>query len=157
EKEKTFSEWLDTDQILVKPEYQLPPVIAPSSNAPAITKSLYHSESTLNGFEQKLINEIANLENVVFWHKNIENKGFKLNGFINHYPDFIVKLRSERILLVEAKGDDRDNSDSARKQKLGQLWASKAGNDYRYLMIFDNKQMEGAFRLSDGIERIRQM
>lgn len=157
EKEKKFSEWLDTDQILVKPEYQLPPVITPSNNAPAITKSLYHTESSLNGFEQRLANEIANLENVVFWHKNIENKGFKLNGFINHYPDFIVKLRSGKILLVEAKGDDRDNSDSMRKLKLGQLWEKKAGNDYRYLMIFDTSMIEGAFRLAEGRERISRM
>jgi type III restriction enzyme len=157
EREKKFSEWLDTDQILVKPEYRLPSVITPSSNAPAITKSLYQTESSLNGFEQRLINEIANLENVVFWHKNLENKGFCLNGFINHYPDFIVRMRSGKTLLVEAKGDDRDNSDSARKLKLGQLWASKAGNDYRYLMIFDNNRIDGAFRLAEGAERIRQM
>jgi type III restriction enzyme len=157
ERERRFLEWLDTDQLLVKPTYELPSAITPISNAPAITKSLYHTESALNGFEQRLANEIANLENVVFWHKNIENKGFKLNGFINHYPDFIVRLRNGKTLLVEAKGDDRDNSDSARKLKLGQLWASKAGNDYRYLMIFDNNRIDGAHRLAEGIERIRQM
>ncbi len=157
EREKRFMQWLDTDQLLVKPHYSLPSVIVPANNAPAITKSLYHTEGALNGFEQRLANEIANLDNVVFWHKNLESKGFHLNGFINHYPDFIVRLRNGKTLLVEAKGDDRDNSDSARKLKLGQLWAGKAGNEYRYLMIFDNNRMEGAHRLTEGIERIRQL
>jgi type III restriction enzyme len=157
EKEKGFSNWLDTDKIIVKPSYSLPETIIPANNARAITKSLYANEESMNEFEARVINDIANLENVLFWHRNIERKGFRLNGFINHYPDFIVVLKSGRILLVESKGDDRDNSDSQRKIKLGERWESKAGNNFRYLMIFDNIQLDGAHRLNDAVKLISQM
>lgn len=156
-KEKIFSDYLDIDKVIVQPSYILPEYITPSSNAPAITKSLYTHEGSLNNFEQRVINDIANLENISFWHKIIPKHGFRLNGFINAYPDFLILNKSGKILLVEAKGDDRDNSDSERKLKLGQLWASRAGNNYRYMMVFDNNPIENAHRLADAIKLIAQM
>jgi type III restriction enzyme len=156
-KEKQFANYLDVDKIFSEPNYTLPPFITPSVNAPAITKTLYASESGMNPFEQMVANEIANLENVLFWHKNIEGKGFVINGFINHYPDFIVQTKNGKTLLVESKGDHLDNSESARKLKLGQLWAGKSGNAYRYFMVFDTKPIVGADRLTDAIKRISQM
>ncbi len=52
--------------------------------------------------------------------------------------------------LYEAdKGDDRDNSGSARKLKLGRAWVAKAGNAFRYFMVFDGKEVEGAYRLEE--------
>ena len=80
---------------------------------------------------------------------------FRINGFINHYPDFIVKLRSGQILLVETKGDDRDNSDSSRKLELGRTWANAAGGNYRYYMVFDNNPLYGAITINDLIKKIR--
>ncbi len=73
---------------------------------------------------------------------------------MNHYPDFIVKTKSGRILIIETKGDDRDNSDSTNKLKLGKAWANKAGSQYRYFMIFDNKAIEGADKLADALSKI---
>ena len=61
---------------------------------------------------------IANLPNIRFWHRNIEKSGFRINGFINHYPDFIVRTVSGKIIILETKEDDRDNSDSVRKLKF---------------------------------------
>lgn len=40
-------------------------------------------------------------------------------GFLNHYPDFIMKTRAGRIIALETNGDDRDNTDSEVKLKLG--------------------------------------
>jgi type III restriction enzyme len=154
---KQFVNALEVDRIFTKPMFDLPQFIAPPRDAPAITKSLYTTEGVLNNLETRAINDIANLQNVEFWHRNLENGGFRINGFINHYPDFIVRLKSGKILIIETKGDDRDNSDSVRKLKLGQSWANKASNDYRYLMIFDNKQIDGAHRLTDAVGLIRQM
>ena len=58
-----------------------------------ISKNLYVEEGEMNDFEKKVIYDVANLDSVVFWHRNLERgKGFLLNGFINHYPDFIVKM-----------------------------------------------------------------
>jgi type III restriction enzyme len=114
-------------------------------------------EDAVNNFESRVINEIANLDSVAFWHRNLERKGFRINGFINHYPDFIVVTKNGRILIVETKGDDRDNSDSLQKIDLGEIWANKAGDKFEYLMVFDNKQVERAYRLTDAINLISQM
>jgi len=44
------------------------------------------------------------LPNIEFWHRNRERRDFKLNGFVNHYPDFIALKRSGNAILVESKG-----------------------------------------------------
>lgn len=152
-----FGDWLQTGKVRIKPHYCLPDTISPTQSSSGITKSLYAHEGALNGFEERLINDIANLPNVVWWHKNIERQGFCINGFINHYPDFLVRTQSGRLLVVESKGDDRDNSDSANKIKLGKEWAAKAGSGFAYLMIFDNSRMDGAYTLTDALGLIRQM
>ncbi len=152
--ERVFYQWLDADKIQVMDSYVLRESIHPVETAPAIPASLYEKEGKVNSWEAKVINEIANLENVLFWHKIIEKKGFCINGFINHYPDFLIQTKSGKILIVETKGDDRDNSDSIRKLKLGEAWASKAGNNFRYFMVFDNNAIDGAYRLDDFLQVI---
>lgn len=153
-KQQKFVRLLDSDKIIVKPNYVLPAQIAPTSSAPAVQKSLYVHESSMNNFETAVINAVANLENVRFWHKIVERKGFHINGFVNHYPDFLVLTKNNKILLIESKGDDRDNSDSKRKLDLGKIWASKAGREYAYFMIFDNNPIENAYKFDDAIKII---
>jgi len=116
-----------------------------------LEKALYTDEGDVNGFEFRVIKFIASLDNVKWWHRNIERRGFCLNGFINHYPDFIVKTTRENIILVETKGDDRDNSDSKKKLKLGTKWADMAGFEYKYYMVFQDTDlgMQGAYKLSE--------
>ena len=57
------------------------------------------------------------------------------------------------LVVVEVKGDDRDNSDSERKLRLGRKWAEKAGDGFRYYMVFDklNWSKEGAFELAEFV------
>jgi type III restriction enzyme len=156
--ERVFSEWLTTEKIVTKPHFTLPDFITPSVTGPAIASSLYKSEKKANGFEERVINDIANLSNIRFWHKNMDNKpGYRINGFINHYPDFIVKTESGKIIILETKGDDRDNSDSARKLKLGREWEKQAGKQFRYFMVFDNKPIEGAYKLADALGLLGQL
>ena len=45
------------------------------------------------------------------------------------------------IIALVTKGDDRDNTDSELKLKLGKLWEAKAGRNYRYMMVFDNNPL----------------
>ena len=112
----------------------------------------------MNDFEYQVINAVANLENVVFWHRNIEKRGFCINGFINHYPDFIVKLESGMIIVIETKGEQLANDDSAAKLELGTKWANMAGlNFYRYYMVFDHQPINGAFTVQQLIDRLKQM
>lgn len=155
---KTFTDMLDVDRIVIQPGFKLPESITPSANANAVPKSLYVTEAAMGDFERRLINDIANLDSVMWWHRNLSRgKGFRINGFLNHYPDFIVKTKAGKIIALETKGDDRDNSDSELKLKLGKLWEAKAGRDYRYMMVFDNNPIEGAERLADALKKIGQL
>ncbi|MCB0753395.1 MAG: restriction endonuclease, partial [Ignavibacteriae bacterium] len=143
--EKRFIRMLDKGDVVCKPTFTFPKKISPKNTEQGITKNLYIQEGEINPFEKKVINEVANLDSVVFWHRNLErNKGFQLNGFINHYPDFIVKMKNGKTILIEAKGDHLDGSDSQQKLSLGEKWASKAGDEYRYFMVFESDRLDGA-------------
>ncbi|MEY4980135.1 MAG: hypothetical protein RLZZ352_2405 [Pseudomonadota bacterium] len=162
---KEFSNWLTTQKIKIRPSFLFPATVAPSDNAPAIGKSLYVIEGGINNLESKVIRGIAELENIVWWHRNLERgKGFVINGFLNHYPDFIVLTNSKNIIVVETKGDDRDNSDSKDKLKLGKIWESQAnqithetGYRYHYMMVFENNPVEGAYTTGDVLRLIEAL
>jgi len=160
---RTFAEWLDVGKITVQAHYRFPESLSPAATAPPIENSLYIRESSGNTPEAEFIQELANMENVLWWHRNV-SKGktvgdadFYLNGAINHYPDFIVKTRNGRIVLVETKGDDRDNTDSAAKIELGRKWREQAGDAYRYMMVFDQNPMDGAYSREKALEVLRQL
>ena len=81
-----------------------------------------------------------------------------MNGFINHYPDFIVRMKSGFVLLIEAKGDDRDNSDSKQKLALGKIWEAKAGSDsFGYFMVFDSNPLDGALSFDNFMARVKEL
>ena len=152
--EKKFKDFLDVDKVFIKPSFTLPMQIAPGDTSKDITKSLYDKEGSMNGYEEKVINEIANLGSIAFWTRNIEKKGFRINGFINHYPDFILQTKSGKTLLLETKGD---HLDAEQKIRLGNLWAGKAGNNYRYFMVYEKREVSGAYKLDDFINIIREI
>lgn len=124
-----------------------------------IAKGLYTEEGDIaNKFEYQVISAIANLDNVLFWHKNqSRGKGFYINGYINHYPDIIVQMKSGYTVIIETKGDDRDNSDSRDKNELGQIWANKAGDKFRYFMVYDNNPLESTLTIKELISRLKNM
>lgn len=155
-----FQKWLDTGQIKCVPQYKLPAALTLKSIVKGVSKGLYTEEENINDLEYRVINAVANLDNVYFWHRNTERgQGFRINGYTryNHYPDFIVRLKSGKIILIETKGDDRDNSDTRDKIELGRIWANKAGDDYRYFMVFDKKQMDGAITVNELLDRLKEM
>ena len=155
--EKKFKEWLDTGQIKCQATYRLPERITVKTKSIGLAKGLYTEEENINGFEYDVINAVANLDNVLFWHRNPSRTGFCINGYINHYPDFIVLLNSNITVLLETKGDDRDNSDSRTKVELGRTWAHKAGEQYRYFMVFEKQQMDGAVTIKELLQRLSAM
>lgn len=152
--EKKFKDFLDTDKVFIKPSFQLPKNISPGDTSKDITKSLYEKEGNMNGFEERVINEIGNMTNIAFWTRNIERKGFRINGFVNHYPDFIIQTKSGKTLLLETKGD---HLDAEPKIRLGGLWASKAGNNYRYFMVYERRTVDGAYKLEDFLNIIKDI
>lgn len=152
--EKKFKDFLDTDKVFIKPSFSLPVSISPGDTAKDITKSLYEKEGSMNTFEERVINEIGNMKNIAFWTRNIERKVFRINGFINHYPDFIIQTKSGKTILLETKGD---HLDAEEKIRLGRLWVNKAGNDYRYFMVYERRVVEGAYKLEDFLNIIKEI
>ncbi|WP_319562527.1 DEAD/DEAH box helicase family protein [Marispirochaeta sp.] len=155
--EESFRKSLATGDVFLKERWRFPDRIAPSRTQTGIPGALYEKEGDVNSFEHRVINEIADLDSVRFWHRNIERQEFKINAFINHYPDFIVTTRSGKIIVLETKGDDRDNSDSRRKVHLGKEWSARSGDQYEYMMVFDQNPVEDAWSLSDFVEVMRRM
>ena len=107
-----FLAQIDSRKIFTKPSFKLPTAISPTRFQKTWDNSLYVAEEEINSLEYKIASSLTKFDNVLWWHRNRSKKEFCLNGFINHYPDFIVRMKSGFVLLVEAKGDDRDNSDS---------------------------------------------
>ena len=157
--EKRFNDQIKSRKIKVKPTWKLPSEIVPGNLGSSIGNSLYEREGSMNNFEEKVIMEIGTSSNIVFWHRNLERgKGFFINGFkANHYPDFILQTKSGKTILIETKGDHLDNTDSAAKCRLGIEWEKQAGHDFAYFMIFDQKEVEGAYTLDKAKELIKGM
>lgn len=153
-----FQKLLDTNNILVKPSFKFPNELTQISPSIAIDKSLYEAEASMNGFEQEVIMNIASLENVVFWHRNVEKRGFALNGFeSNHYPDFIIFTRNGNLILIETKGDHLDNDESRAKNLLGKKWAEKAGDNFKYFMVFQKKEVPDTYTAQSITEIVRML
>ena len=157
---KRFYEWCETGEIVLKPSFIFKRTIYPDGVSVPINNRLYEKEGKFdNTFEQTVISKIASLGNVEFWHRNLERgKGFCLNGAIRHYPDFIIVMHSGVVVLVETKGDDRDNSDSKAKLALGNEWQKKAGTDkYKYYMVFENNSIPGSKSVDDLLNILEKL
>lgn len=154
-KEKQFYNMVDKDMIFTEESYQLPLEIIPSKSISGLPKTLYEREGEIDGFEKEVINDVANLENVEFWTRNLERgKGFCINGFINHYPDFIIKTKKGKVVLLETKGD---HLDAEKKIRLGNLWASKAGNKYKYCLVYRNRDVDGAYTKNEFLDILKEL
>jgi type III restriction enzyme len=157
--ETRFFDILKTKGIKAKGNWKLGKEIVPGKVGSSIGNSLYEKEGTMNNFEERVIMEIGTSSNIVFWHRNLERgKGFFINGFkANHYPDFILRTKSGKTILIETKGDHLDGSDSEGKCRLGNEWERQAGHDFSYFMVFDKKEVKGAFTLDKAKELISGM
>ncbi len=164
-REKNFKRFVDSGKIVCGAGYAFPTIISPSAATTSFEKSLYEAEKDdMNTFERELILSIVALDNVKWFHRNIERKGFCLNGFINHYPDFIIMTQQDSLILVEAKGNFLANEDSMTKLKLGRYWQSLAqvcsNRTFRYFMVFPKNETglaDGAYSLDDFLETLRNL
>jgi len=157
--ETRFIDLIKSKRITAKENWKLAKEIVPGNVGSSIGNSLYEKEGTMNNFEERVIMEIGTSSNIEFWHRNLERgKGFYINGFkANHYPDFILRTKSGKTILIETKGDHLDGSDSEGKCRLGNEWERQAGHDFSYFMIFDKKEVDGAFTLDKAKELISGM
>ena len=161
-REEQFYKWLEVEKIYTREAYTFQPVITPLDTIDSVPHSLYTAEKNdMNGFERDVLDMIVSLPNIKWWHRVIDSnkREFRLNGFINHYPDFIVMFQSGRVALIETKGDHLANDDSRRRLKLGRKWASMAGRKYRYFMVFNHEKIdaEGAYTLDEVVGVLREL
>lgn len=156
-RKQQFEKLMDLGIIQCNLNYSFPLQSNINRECLGLYKGLYLKEGDMNGFEEDIIRKVSNLDNVLFWHRNKERKGFCLNGYINHYPDFIVVTKKMSIILIETKGDDRDNTDSFEKVELGKYWENKAGSAFHYYLVFNSTQMKGALTTAELIERLSQL
>lgn len=155
-----FRKKLFAQEIFCRPTYRLPKLITPSATTDAIDKSLYTEEKDdMNGLERAVISQVTSC-NIVWWHRIMERGPgeFYINGFIHEYPDFMILTQKGNLVLLETKGNDRDNLNSEDKLYLGSQWASKAGEHFQYFMVFDkNDPMEGALSIDDFISILQKL
>lgn len=155
-----FKMLLDQGKIVCKASYQFPQVYYFSGEEMPLANALYSKEQIGNHFEQKFITAVASLDNIRWWHRNIESTGYYINGPFNHYPDFIIKTTRGNILIVETKGDDRDNSDSMLKLEMGKRLESNSQLAIKYFMVFDQNPFggkNGAYTINDFIPIIKAL
>lgn len=158
--EKQFFDLIKAKKVMTKGNWKLPETIIPGNVSSSIGNSLYEKEAAMNNnFEERVIMDLGTSSNIVFWHRNLERgKGFSINGYkANHYPDFILHTKSGITILIETKGDDRDNSDSVMKCRLGSEWERQAGSNFAYFMIFDKREVGGAYTLEKAKQLIGDM
>ena len=156
---KRFYEDSETRRIDVQPLFAFPKAIQPIHASSLIGRSLYEAEDKMNSFELELAGRFSGMDNVRWWHRVIERKGFCLNGPFNHYPDFVVMTTNGTIVVVETKGEHLKNDDSNRKIKLGRAWANMSGNGYRYYMVFEDgvTPPDGAVTLSELVRILEKL
>lgn len=105
-------------------------------------KSLYEKVNQIGGFEESVLRIIDGTENVKWWHRVVERGSteFCINGYKNHYPDFVVMTRTGKIVFIESKGKPLDGTDSQDKASMSEIWESLAGPGFKYYMVFDVEQ-----------------
>lgn len=159
-KRSAFNDKINQNVVVCRANYKLPQTIQPIPAVTYIEKSLYTGEyADMNPEELSVIQAIASKENVKWWHRIKDRKGFCINGFINHYPDFMVYTDKGNVVMVEYKGADRDGSDSQAKAELGRIWADNAGQKYKYFMVFlkDGDAVQGALKIDAFLNTIEKL
>lgn len=90
----------------------------------ALEKSLFAPvyESELNGDEQDVAVYLDGEKTLTWWHRNVARSQYGIQGWkkAKIYPDFIFAVQREgenkRITVLETKGDQLDNLDTAYKR-----------------------------------------
>lgn len=157
---KMFYEWVEQDKISCQPSYKLPKEISPTETIASIPKSLYNEEEKFDTeYERKVVMELSSLNNIKWWHRNMARKGFAINGAVNAYPDLMVRTESGKLLLIETKGDQLENSESREKAETGARWAEMAGRMYKYYMVFETKNpgYNGAYSYEEFMRIVKEL
>lgn len=144
---RQFDKMVNSDDIVLERTYGLPAAMPVRDATTKYDRTLYAAEcDDMNGLERRMADALSNCGRVLWWHRVDEKKKgveFCINGFINHYPDFIAMTIDGAFLAIETKGEQLKNDDSRDKLDLGGTWALMAGKGFRYCMVFDHDAIAG--------------
>ncbi len=101
-------------------------------------KHLFERAGYMNGEETEFAMRVDMLKNVQWWNRNREKEDFYLQGWRSgkFYPDFVIKTKIGKYILVEYKGEDRlTNEDTKYKVELGKLWEKLNGDSGRFYLV----------------------
>ena len=157
--ERQFTNLVDTGEIICQPFWKFPETITPLRYTHSYGRSLYQAEERVNNLEHEMLLSFTAQDNIKWWHRNIARTGFCINAYTKHYPDFIVRTQSERIVLIEVKGDYLDNEPTRKKLASSRIWQNRAGDAYRYFMVFQNNapERDGAYSLNEFPEILKKL
>ena len=97
-----------------------------------------------NGYEQNVACYLDGEKALHWWHRNVAQQQYALQGWRKNkiYPDFIFAIDgdggSERIMILETKGDHLDNPETAYKHKVMEACAEA----YRYEEVTSHGELE---------------
>ena len=104
----------------------------------AFNKHFFPLVGDMNKEEVECARALDTNKDVAFWIRNIEKHQYSFylpmaNG--RFYPDFVAKLKDDRILVVEYKGEHlATNIDTENKTMIGELWAKSSNGKCLFLM-----------------------
>ena len=151
--EERFGKLLSRGDVRLEPSYRFPESFVQVSPMTSYDGALYEAEDgRVDGPERRMVDLLANSRRVAWWHRVVERKPgeFSINGFVNHYPDFLA-LRDDGVLMaIETKGEHL-GADARRKLRLGTRWADMAGSGFQYFMVFEREALDAdnAFTLAE--------
>jgi type III restriction enzyme len=96
-----------------------------------------------NGEEFQCAKAIDRLPEVKYWLRNVsqhKNSFCLPTSTDKFYPDFVVKLEDERILIVEYKGSHLASSDDTKeKNMIGDFWEKQSNGKGLFLIAEKSK------------------
>jgi type III restriction enzyme len=96
-----------------------------------------------DGEECACAKAIDSCSEIAYWLRNVSRHpaSFRLpTPTDNFYPDFIAKLKDNRILVIEYKGEHlADNQDTKDKVMIGELWEKHTKRKCLFLLVVKNK------------------
>ena len=151
--EDRFGKLLSRGDVRLEPSYRFPESFVQATPMTSYDGALYEAEDgRVDGLERRMVDLLANNPRVRWWHRVVERKAgeFYINGFVNHYPDFLALTYDGTLMAIETKGEHL-GEDAKRKLRLGTRWADKAGDGFRYFMVFEHEapDADNAFTLAE--------
>ena len=81
---------------------------------------------------------------------------------VTHHQDVPFRVLNKQYTFGDTPDSGNmiipgDNLIAEQKIRLGNLWTNKAGNGYRYFLVYKDRQVEGAYTKSAFIDIMKNL